>query len=118
MATESRTALRTSPSAIATQPERRGMNRTRRTSTTGAGSGGEIVLTVPLNADCMVIENIGTQEIRFVFGSPADPFAQRWTLLPNNGVLSRSPEFAVNKNTVVTVRSTVDIGDIQYMFWG
>jgi len=94
------------------EQRRKGMNRTRRRSTTASGAPGQIQITLPMNADCMIIENVGTVDINFVFGS--DTFGNHWALKPGE----RSPEFAVNQNTVVEVRSIGAIGDIQYMLWG
>jgi hypothetical protein len=116
MARETRTALRTTPTATHVKRKQKGFNRNRVASTTASGSAGEITLTVPNKADYMVIENTGTTDIVFVFGT--DVFSHAWELKPNAGMLSRTPEFAVNDQTEVKVRSQGGTGDIQYMFWG
>lgn len=112
MARETGPSLRTTRTSTSFQQKRKGMNRTRRRNITSAGPGGEIAITITPRADCMVIENIGSNEIRFVFNG--DSFAQHWSL----AVGARSPEFAVNKNTEVQVRCNGGAGAIQYMLWG
>ena len=98
-----------------TEEKRKGMNRTRSGATTTSGAGGEQTINIPLKADCIVLENTGTNVMRFVFDP--DPFANAFDLPPAGDPLSRV-EFAVNGGKDIKVRSTVGTTTFQWILSG
>ena len=101
--------------AKATEPNTKGMNRTRNGETTEAGEPGEKTINVPFKASAMVLENTGSNIMRIVFGS--DAFSNAFEIPPNAGQLSRVT-FGVNGGKDIKVRSTVGATTYQYILSG